>query len=164
MTTPSPSDDPVVAAIRTNIVFEKMIVSVLTIAGAAGAVHWALGFAGGGFSLGALGSSFLRAATFTLLFFFAAFAASVAVGVPLFLQLEKRKLRLAWPYVLAAALVGLLVLSAAGAAPGFEAPWRALHLIPGVAAAMLFARKMKPFWEAARRAEETVSPSAFRLH
>lgn len=164
MTTPAPPDDPVVSAIRTNIVFEKMIVSVLTVAGAAGAVHWAISFAAGGFSAGALGSSFLRAATFTLLFFFTAFAAAVAVGVPMFLQLEKRKLRMAWPYAVAAALVGLLVLSAAGAAPGFDAPWRALYLVPGVAAAILFANKMRPFWEAARRAEEAVTPAIFRLH
>lgn len=164
MTTPAPPDDPVVAAIRTNIVFEKMIVSVLTVAGAAGAAHLAISLAVGGFSIGALGPSFLRAATFTLLFFFTAFAAAVAVGVPLFLQLEKRKLRAAWPYAAAAALVGLLVLSAAGAAPGFEEPWRALYLAPGVAAAVLFARKMRPFWEAARRAEEPVARTVLRLH
>lgn len=164
MTTPAPPDDPVVAAIRTNIVFEKMIVSVLTVAGAAGAAHLAIGLVAGGFSAGALGTSFLRAATFTLLFFFTAFAAAVAVGVPLFLQLERRKLRTAFPYAVAAALVGLLVLSAAGAAPSFEAPWRALFVVPGVAAAILFARKMQPLWEAARRAEETVTPTVFRLH
>jgi asparagine N-glycosylation enzyme membrane subunit Stt3 len=164
MTTPAPPDDPVISAIRTNIVFEKMVVSVLTVAGAAGAVHWAISFAAGGFGAGALGSSFISAATFTLLFFFTAFAAAVVVAVPLFLQLEKRRLRFAWPYAVAAALVGLLVLSAAGAAPSFEAPWRALHLVPGVAAAILFARKMRPFWEAARRAEETVAPTIFRLH
>ncbi len=164
MTTPAPPDDPVVAAIRTNIVFEKMIVSVLTVAVLAGAAHLAISIAAGGFGAGAIGASFLRAATFTLLFFFTAFAAAVAVGVPLFHELEKRKLRMAWPYAVAAALVGLLVLSAAGVAPGFEAPFRALYLVPGVAAALLFARKMQPFWEAARRAEETVVPTVFRLH
>lgn len=164
MTMSGPPDEEVVAAIRANIVFEKMIVSVLTISASSGVAHWLIGLAAGGFGPAALGSSFLSAATFTLIFFFTAFAGAVAVGVPLFLQLEKRKLRAAWPYGVAAFLLGLLILSAAGAAPAFEAPWRALYLVPGVAAALLFARKMKPFWAAAERAAEATAPSVLRLH
>jgi hypothetical protein len=163
MTTPAPTEDPVVSTIRTNIVFEKMILSVLTVSGVAGAAHWLIGFVSGGFGLGAVGSAFLGAATFMLLFFFTAFGGAVAVGVPLFLRLEKHKVRSAWPYVIAAFIVGLLVLSAAGAAPGFESPWRVLYLIPGIAAAILFARKMRPFWAAAERAEQASVPTVRRL-
>lgn len=164
MTAPAQPEDPVVSAIRTNLVFEKMIASVLTVAGLSGVAHWLIGLAAGGFSLAAFGAALLAAATFTLVFFFVAFGGAVAVGVPLFLQLEKRKLRKGWPYAAAALLVGLIVLSAAGAAPGFEAPWRALYLVPGVAAAILFARKMRPFWAAAERAEQAAAPTFFRLN
>jgi len=164
VTISGPPDDEVIAAVRANIVFEKMIVSVLTVSAFSGLAHCIIGLAATGFGPAALGASLLAAATFALLFFFTAFAGAVAVGVPLFLQLEKRKLRAAWPYGVAAFLLGLLILSAAGAAPAFEAPWRALYLVPGVAAALLFARKMKPFWAAAERAAEAKAPSIFRIH
>lgn len=164
MRPPAPAEDPVVASIRANIVFEKMIASVLSVAAASGAAHLLVSVAAGGLSPGAIGLAILSAATFTLLFFFSAFAGAVAVGVPLFLQLEKRKVRAAWPYAVAAFLVGLAVLAAAGMAPGFEAPWRAAYLVPGVAAALLFARKMRPFWRAAERAEQAPASTTVRLH
>lgn len=159
MSVPAPPEDPVVASIKANIVFEKMIVSILSATAIAAAIRFAIGAGGGAF-----GSAALGAATFALLFFFAAFGAAVAVGVPLFLQLEKMKLRKAWPYALAAALVSFAILAAVGAAPAFEAPWRVLYLVPGVAAALLFARKMKPFWRAAERSEAPSPPVVMRLH
>ncbi|MDZ7628614.1 MAG: hypothetical protein U5J99_09475 [Parvularculaceae bacterium] len=173
MTMPAPGEDPVVATIRTNIIFEKMIVSVLTVAAISGAAHWLISagvaLAGGGSLLGAAGGGFIKAAAFTLLFFFAAFAAAVAVGVPLFLRLERLKLRKGWPYVAAAGVAGLMVAAAFGIAPSFEAPWRALYLFPGIAAALLFARAMRPFWAAAERAEAASAASSaagavIRLH
>lgn len=168
MIVPAPPEDPVVASIKANIVFEKMIVSVLTVTGLAGAVHALIGVGaaifGSTIDAGAIGAALFGAATFALLFFFAAFGAAVAVGVPLYLRLEKAGLRKAWPYALAAAAFGLALLAALGAAPGFEAPWRALYLVPGVAAAILFARKMRPFWQAAERAETASPPAVVRLH
>lgn len=169
MTMPAPNEDPVVATIRTNIVFEKMIVSVLTVAAVSGAAHWLIGagaaMSGGEGVLAALGGGFIKAAAFTLLFFFAAFATAVALGVPLWLRLERLKLRKGWPYVAAAAAAGLMVAAAFGAAPSFEAPWRALYLVPGIAAALLFARNMRPFWTAADRAEAApASGAVVRLH
>jgi hypothetical protein len=159
MTAPAPLEDPVVASIKANIVFEKMIASVLAATVFAAVIRFGISFGGGA------GSALLSAATFALLFFFTAFAVSVAVGVPLYLQLEKAKLRKAWPYALAAALVSLLVLTALGAAPSFEAPWCALYLVPGVIAALLFARKMRPFWAAAERADAAPAARAVaRLH
>ena len=158
MSVPAPPEDPVVASIKANIVFEKMIASVLTATALAAVIRFAIGIGDG------IGSAALGAATFALLFFFAAFGASVAVGVPLYLQLEKMKLRAAWPYALAAALVSLLILAAVGAAPAFEAPWRALYVAPGVIAALLFARKMRPFWRAAERADAPPPPTVLRLH
>lgn len=158
MSVPAPPDDPVVASIKANIVFEKMIASALTATALAAAIRFAMGLGGD------IGAALLGAATFALLFFFAAFGASVAVGVPLYLQLERMKLRAAWPYALAAALVSIAILAAVGAAPAFEAPWRALYVAPGVIAALLFARKMRPFWRAAERAEAAARPAVLRLH
>jgi hypothetical protein len=160
MSVPAPNEDPVIASIKANIVFEKMIVSVLTATALAALIRFAVGAGVGG----GIGAAAFGAATFALLFFFAAFAAAVAIGVPLYLRLEKAKLRKAWPYALAAGLVSLAVLAAAGAAPAFEAPWRALYLVPGVAAALLFARKMAPFWRAAERSETPSPPAIVRLH
>lgn len=159
MSVPAPPEDPVVSSIKANIVFEKMIASILNATALAAAIEFAIGVSGG-----ALGAAVLAAATFALLFFFAAFGSAVAVGVPLYLRLEKAKLRKAWPYALAALLVSLAILTALGAGPVFEAPWRALYLIPGVAAALLFARRMQPFWVAAERAETPSPPSVVRLH
>ncbi len=168
MTPPASPEDKVLASIKANVVFEKMIVSVLTVAGASGAAHFLIGsgasLAAGRLSAGEIGISLLNAATFTLLFFFMAFAAAVAIGVPLYLQMERLKIRKAWPYAVAAALVSLAVLAAVGAAPAFEAPARALYLVPGIAAALLFARKMTPFWRVAERLGDAPPPAVMRLH
>lgn len=158
MSVTAPPEDPAVASIKANIVFEKMIVSILAATALAAVIGFAVKIGSGA------GAAALGGATFALLFFFAAFGSSVAVGVPLYLRLEKLKLRKAWPYALAAALVSLAVLAAVGAAPAFEAPWRALYLLPGVAAALLFARKMRPFWIVAERAETPPAPAVARLH
>lgn len=168
MTSLSPQtvDDRVIASIRANIVFEKMIVSVLAVAGVAGVAHLAISVgvlvARGAMALGAGASAVIGAAAFAFYFFLAGFAASLAIGIPLFMALEKQKLRKVWPYVLAALVITIVILGAAGAAPSFEAPWRALFCVPSVAAAMLFGRKMRPLWRAAERAES--SPAIVRLH
>ncbi len=168
MTTPASPEDPVLASIKANVVFEKMIVSVLTVAGASGAAHLLINagaaLAAGRLGAGEVGIALLNAATFTLLFFFIAFAAAVAVGVPLYLQMERMKIRKAWPYAAAAALVSVAVLTAVGAAPAFEAPERALYLVPGIAAALVFARKMTPFWRIAERMDNAPPSAVMRLH
>lgn len=165
MTGLAPQDhgDPVIAEVRANIVFEKMIVSVLTVAAVAGAAHFLLGvatrLAGGAFSIAGVGGALFGAISFVFLFFLAGFAAALAIGIPLFKSLEGAKIRAAWPYALAAFVVSLGVLAAAGLAPSFDAPARALYFAPGLAAALLFARKMRPFWRAADRADEASADS-----
>ncbi len=169
MTAPPTRSDAnaLIASIRANIVFEKLIVSVLTVAGAAGAAHLLIGIGmravGGALSPGAAGSAIIAAIGFVFFFFVAGFAASLAIGIPIYRALEKAKIRKVWPYALAAFAVSMLVLAAAGAAPSFDAPARALYLVPGVAAAVLFGRKMQPFWRAADRADE-VEPPIVRLN
>ncbi|MFZ5616740.1 MAG: hypothetical protein ACOZAA_05400 [Pseudomonadota bacterium] len=162
-----PDNDAVVASIRANIVFEKMIVSALTVAGPAGVAHFMIGLGGriaaGAFSIVGAGTELFNAIGYAFLFFLAGFAASAAVGIPLYRALERAKIRKMWPYALAAFALSFLILAAIGLAPSFETPARALYLVPGVAAAFLFGRKMRPFWLAAERAE-TPPPAVLKLH
>ncbi|MCB2096904.1 MAG: hypothetical protein KDE05_04665 [Parvularculaceae bacterium] len=164
---PAQDEAGVIAEIRANVVFEKMIVSVLTVAGFSAAAHFLIAFAlrlsANALSFAGLGSLVMNAILFAAFFFLAGFAASVAIGIPLFRALEKAKLRKPWPYGLAALVVSFLILAAAGAPPSVEAPQRALYLLPGLAAALLFARRMKPFWEAAVRREEEPQTSIIWL-
>lgn len=149
------ANDAVVAQIRANVVFENMIVSVLIIAALSAAAHFAIGLAAraleGALSFGGAASAFFAAIGFASLFFLGGFASALAFGIPLFRALERAKIRKAWPFALAALAVGFVVLAAMDLAPTVEAPARALYLLPGLAAALLFARKMRAFW----RADET---------
>ena len=158
-------NDRVIASIRANIVFEKLIVSVLTVSGVAGMAHLFIGLVwrAAAISVGGAIAALVAAVSFAFLFFLAGFAASLAIGIPLFRALEKAKIRRVTPYVLAAVAVSLIILIAAGSAPSFEEPARGLYLVPGVAAALLFGRKMRPFWNAADRADAT-APAFTRLH
>lgn len=164
---PQLGDDRVIASIRANIVFEKLIVSVLTVAGAAGLAHFVIGLvwraSSSAMSVGGAAAALVAAISFAFLFFLAGFAASLAIGIPLFRALEKAKIRLVAPYAFAAFAVSLVIMIAAGSAPSFEAPARALYLVPGVAAAVLFGRKMRPFWIAADRAD-AAAPGVTRIH
>jgi hypothetical protein len=157
----------IVHSIRANIVFEMMIVSVLTVAVAAGAIHFAINIAqraaAGLLSFAGLANDLIAAVSYAVLFFLAGFAAGLVAGVPLFRFLERAKFRKIWPFVLGAAAIGVVILSAAGAAPSFDSPWRIAHLAPGVAAAWLFGRKLRPLWAAAERAEIEV-PQISRLN
>ena len=160
-------NDRVAASVLANIVFEKLIVSVLTVAGASGLAHLTIGLAwrasSSAITISAAAAALLAALSFAFLFFLAGFAASLAIGIPLFRALERAKIRIVAPYVLAAFAVSLVIMIAAGAAPSFDAPARALYLVPGVAAAALFGRKMRPFWSAADRAD-AAAPSVTRIH
>ena len=163
----SREESRVVSQIRANIVFEKMIVSVLTVAGISGAGHALLGLgerlSAGILSLAGVGSAAFNAISFVFLFFLAGFAASVAVGIPLFLLTERARVRKSWPFVLAAFVVSFVFAWAIGLAPSIEAPARSLYLVPGLAAAILFGRKMQPFWRAAERADDA-APAAALFH
>lgn len=160
-------NDRVIASVRTNIVFEKMIASVVTAAALSGVAYFLIAagarMAAGALSLGGLGGALYAALSFVMLFFLAGFAASLAIGIPLFRVLERAKLRAAWPYCLAALAASFIVLVASGMTPSVEAPARALFLLPGLGAALLFSRKMRPFWIAAARADEA-APSVIRLN
>jgi hypothetical protein len=164
---PNEDEIAVVSDVRAEIAFENMIVSVLAGSAVAGVAHFTIAvgahLVAGSFSLVAAGIALVAAVGFTFLFFIAGFGASLAIGVPLYRLLEKAKLRRAWPYCLVATATGLVIATAAGVAPTFEAPGRILYLVPGLAAALIFARKMRPFWAAIER-EEREAPKIVALH
>lgn len=160
--------DAMVAEIRANIVFEKLLLAVLSVAAATGAAHFAFGLIWRASAVGVSFSGFIAALigalTYAGFFFIAGFGISVALGVPLFRALEKAKYRKAWPYIAASFVAGFVLLAFAGKAPSVEAPARIIHLLPGVAVAALFARNMRPLWRAADRADENPAPNVFRLN
>ncbi|MEZ5921563.1 MAG: hypothetical protein R3C60_09465 [Parvularculaceae bacterium] len=118
----------------------------------------------GRITIGNTGFAVYQAIAFACVFFLAGFAVSAVIGIPLFRFLENRKQRVGWPFVVSAFIAGLALLAALGRAPSFEAPLRILFLVPPVAAAMLFVRKMRPFWRAMERDEAKPPTKIHRIH
>lgn len=159
---PASEAERIAQSIRANIVFEHLIGATLKVAALSGAAHFVLSLvaraAGAGISPGGVVTALMGAFSFSAMFFLAGFAASAAIGIPLHLALERANIRMIWPFALAALAVGLGVTSAIGIAPGFAAPWNALYLLPGLAVALLFGRKMRRLWRAAERADVAARP------
>lgn len=151
--------DPIFAQIRANIAFEHMLMAVLIAAAASGAAVFLL--AGGEAIVSsrqivpALFGAFYSAMVFSFVAFLIGFFASVAVGLPLFLALEKIKLRKVWPYIAAGAAIELaaagFVLKRMPLVDDFLSLEHAPLLLPGVLAAAIFGRRMRPLWKAAER-------------
>ena len=113
---------------------------------------------------GAFGSTL----TYAFVVFLTGFLAAVMVGAPLFQVLEKRKIRKAWPYFVAAGFVEIIFcLLVLGAIPDFLRAPVALSVslaAPGFIVAALFARRMRPLWRQAEAAETPQAPTVVRLH
>jgi len=146
--------------IRVNIAFEKMVTSVLTGAALGGALTLLLELIGvvlSGFSFGGLLVAVLNTVLASFLIFLVGFFASVAIGAPLFISLEKNKRRNVWPYLAAAIAVAIVsfVLSVGGlpAAADFNLGIVARIFVPAIFVALMFARMMAPVWRAAEKAE-----------
>lgn len=165
MTVPS-GPDGLIAEIRANVVFETMIVSVLTVSALSLAAAFVIGLVwralGAPLSINAVFSALMAAVAYAFIFFLAGFAFSLAVGFPLYRRLEKAKIRQSWPFILAAFIGGFLFLALVDAAPAIESPERLINLAPGVATAWLFGRRMRPIWRAATR--DSTAPTIVRLH
>jgi len=163
-------EDEVIDQIRVNIAFEQMIVAVLAGAAVGGALTLVSKVAAVfmlDFSFAALLTAALETLLVTFLIFLIGFAASVAVGAPLFIFLEKRKRRNTWPYLAASIAIALAVFVAvAGGLPGVgRLTFGALAstLAPAIVIALIFGRLMQPHWRAAERAEEK-KPFYIRLN
>lgn len=156
--------------IRANVAFEHMVMAALIAAAASGGVVFVFQSAdaifSGRWTVSALFGAAYNAMLFSFVAFLIGFFAVVAVGLPLFLMLERVKLRKVWPYAVAGAMIELIaagfVLKRIPLVTDFASLENAPLLIPGVLAALIFGRRMKPLWEAAARAE--TAPAIFRIH
>lgn len=164
-----PPSDPerVYAEVRLNVAFENMVAAVLIGAAVSGAVLFVgnnlMLLAKGAWSFGALVSAAMGAFYFLFLAFLIGFLAAVVVATPLFVALERAKLRKTWPYVLAAIAVQYVALGVmTGGIPTFERPASLVFFAPGVLTAVLFGRRMRGAWRAAERAES--QPVIYRVH
>ena len=161
----------ILETVNVNIAFEHMVFAVLTGAGVAGALTFMLSVGsaviGGAFSFSVLLSAFLETLLASFMVFLVGFFASVMIGAPLFVMLEKSKRRNAWPYLAAALAVALIVFSfMTGHLPlaeDFNIAVVASIFIPAIVIALTFARSMKPYWLAAAR-EEEIAQNIFRIH
>lgn len=161
-----PDADKVLAQVRANIAFENMVVAVLIGAAASGAVLFAvnnaLAVAKGSWTLATLASTAMGSIYFIFLAFLAGFLAAVLVAMPLFLLLERLKMRKIWPYAAAAAAVSYAALWVVEGHVPFERPAEIAFLFPGVLMALLFGRRMRPIWRAVERAES--QPTIYRVY
>lgn len=156
--------DPIFTQVRANIAFEHMVMAALVAAAASGGVVFALGggeaIFRGTWTIPALFSALYRAMVFSFVAFLIGFFASVVVGLPLFVALEKIKLRKDWPYVAAGAAIELVaagfVLKRIPQVEDFLSIDHAPLLLPGVLAALIFSQRMKPLWLAAERSDEAM--------
>jgi uncharacterized membrane protein len=147
--------------VRASIAFEHMAAAAV-----GGGALSAAGFftvrvvtlIAGGSGAGALLDALLHSIVFGVVTFLVAFAAAIAVFTPLYVFLEKNRIRTIWPFHLAALFVQLAVLAALGLAPGFGAFHRFLYLLPGFLIVALFARRISPLWRAADRAAAEQAP------
>ncbi|MBB5519067.1 hypothetical protein [Amphiplicatus metriothermophilus] len=161
-------NDEVWRRVRAHVAFEHMIAAVLMGAALSGAALLALSnfflLAKGAWSVGSFGGTVFGALRLAMLVFLIGFGAAVAVGVPLFQFLERIRMRRAWPYALAALAVqyGALWI-VTGRQPLGEPPATFLFFAPGLLIAWLFARRIRPVWRAAERAESAESGAIVRL-
>lgn len=152
-----PDPEDVLEQIRTNWAFEHLIVAVLTGAGVGGTLTflWTLAAAFSGASIGAVLASALTTGLLTaFLVFLIGFLSGVLVIAPLFRAMERMKRRSVWPYVAAFLVIAAAALALAS---GFRGPVgpnvAAPVIISSIVIAVLFARRMRPLWRAAERAE-----------
>ena len=167
-------DDPdlLYARIRTRLAFEHLVTSVLFGAAISAGVYLvaltAMDVFALKFSISSILSAAFSAVYYAFIVFLAGFLSAIVVGIPLFELLEKRKLRKAWPYFIAAVVVEVLFYAlVTGEAPVFaDLPvvTTVSVLLPGVVIAALFARRMRPLWRQAEKAEQTPTPIVVRLH
>lgn len=170
---PQSSERELAEQIRVNVAFEQMIVAVLAGAFVGGGLVFIIKLGAfvlsAGMSFSGFVAVFLEMLLAGFLIFLVGFFASVAIGAPLFIALEKRKRRNMWPYLAAATGVAIAAfLFVSGGLPGRSAGDLAAvasTFVPAIVIALTFARLMKPHWRAAERAEaESKGPIFVRLN
>lgn len=154
------------AQIRANIAFEHMVVAVLIAAATCGAVVFVLSlgetFLSARWAWSALFGAAYSAVVFSFVSFLIGFFSAVVVGLPLYIGLERLKIRRVWPYVGAGVIIELVaagfVLKRLPLASDFLSLQNAPLLLPGVIAALVFGRRIKALWRAAEREAAQARP------
>lgn len=164
-------DESIYREVRANVAFEQMVLAVLFSALISGACLLTFNnvvlIAKGGWRIADGLMTALGAMHTAFYIFLCGFAGAILVGAPLFRALEKIRYRRIWPYAAAALAVQYLVLAVLqGRPPTLETPAGLLFVAPGLMAALLFGRFIRPLWAASARpgALTAVSPISERWH
>lgn len=157
------------AELRSRAAFEHMLMSVLASAGVSGLAVFGYenvaAIARGGWSFAALLPIALGAVWVVFLVFLIGFGATVAVGAPLYVALERARYRRLWPYLLVAlAIQYLALLLLAGPPPLLDKPQTVVLFLPGTMAAVFFWLRIRPVWRAAEAKEREQPPVVRYLH
>lgn len=151
--------------LNARAAFELMLGAALKAALLSGAASLIVGLVAAvadGFLVSSLGSVAIDAAGLACVVFFGGFIGAIVAGVPLFLFLERARIRRPTPYVVAAFLVNVAIyVVLTGGLPDLGAPAGLLYLLPGVAAALIFLRDIRPMW---RMPPLAASGNVVRLH
>jgi hypothetical protein len=157
--------------IRANWAFEHLIVAVLSGAGLAGALTFALSIATALFSGASLGAafaaSFFKALVVCFLVFLIGFFSGVVAVWPLYRLLKGANRRTPWPYMGAAvaiAMAALFLVANMGGPGAVSVSVAAPVIISSIAIALIFARRVKPLWDAEEKAEAEAAPTITKLH
>ena len=170
MSRPTQHQAEIFEQIRANWAFEHLIVSVLTGAGVGGVLTFAIALGSvtisGALAASGIAAIFVKALLVTFLIFLAGFLSGVLIVAPLFRALEKAKRRSIWPYVaafLAIAAAGLLLVSNMRGSASVGLDVAIPVMAASVVIAFVFARRIKPLWRAAERAEAETANERKRL-
>ena len=153
----APDEEQVLREVRASLAFEHMAAAALFGGATSAAGYLLLLLAGmvlgGGLGFTALLDLLLRSMVFGVVVFLLGFAAAIAVMTPLYLVLEKNRVRRVWPFHLAAFLFSFAaVFAVMGRTPDLGDPGVLLYFLPGFLIVALFARRIVPLWRAADRA------------
>lgn len=156
-------DDRRLRQAQGNFAFEQMAAASLIGAGVSGLVValYRLGAAliGGHASFGEFLRALFAGASFSALAFLACFGAASTIGASLFVALERARVRTAFPYYVAALLLGFAAAHFLfGATPSLEAPQNVALLAPGLIATAIFTARMRAYWRLVARQEEIGEP------
>jgi hypothetical protein len=153
--------------LNARFAFEAMVGAALVAAIAYVAVYFVfevLGAVVDGAAIARLPAAAVGALTLGLTVFLGGFVGALVFGVPLFVILEKLKLRRSAHYVLGGVLANAVIfVLLIGRTPMWSELREVLFLTPGAAVAVLFLRRIAPLWKA-RPLRGEADTNIVRLH
>lgn len=155
--------------LNARAAFEAMLTATLIVAIASMPIQFVVAVISAAFdgaALARLPAIAIAALSLGFAIFLGGFIAALAIGVPLFMTLERMKLRKRIHYVMGGVLANAIVYAVlAGGPPSLRSPGEFLYLLPGAAIALLFVRKVGPLWRMAQAAPPASGGgTVIRLH